>query len=298
MSTVRRPQNLRHGVGWMILACLCFGAMWGTIRLGSHELHAFQLVFGRNFFGLLFMLPWILATRGIFLRTQSITPHLQRATSGVLATFGAFYAVSHAPMATAISINYTAPLFATVGAVLFLGERIRMRRILALCVGFCGMLLVVRPGSLPFTPGIAAAVLSAVATAFTIIAVRRLTATEDWRAIVFFSFALMLPFSVMAAASVWRAPDAGGWAILALIGLEALIAQIAMVRAYEVADASALMPYDFVRFGTVISIGVLGFGEAFDLWSLLGGALILVSTIYLAHREKILGKARRTPADG
>ena len=132
----------------MIVSCCAFASMWVMIRYASRDLHAFQIVFFRNAIGTLVLLPMILTNPGL-IRLERLRPNLRRATSGFVATLGTFYAVSHAPMATALSINYTAPLFATVGAVLFLGERIRARRVAALIIGFLGMLIVVRPGALP-----------------------------------------------------------------------------------------------------------------------------------------------------
>ena len=290
------PENpaLRRAVGYILLASIAFASMWGLIRLASHEMHAFQVVAGRNFFGLMCMLPWLVKTRADFVHGGEAGRHLRRATSGFVATFGTFYAIAHAPLATVMSISYTTPLFATLGAVLLLGERIRIRRIAALVVGFFGILLVLRPGTLPLTSGIGAAMIAAMATAVSVLAIKKLTATESHGAIVFWSFALMLPPSLLVAAPFWHWPSAAGWLLLALIGLGAFLGQITMVRAYELAEASALMPYDFLRFGLVIAIGVLGFGERFDAFSLLGGSLILVSTIYLAHRERILGRDRIT----
>ena len=175
--------NLRKAVLLTLVSCVAFGSMWGLIRLATQQLDSFQVVFGRNLFGLLWMIPWLAFTGGFAIRAGQIKGHLQRATSGVIATFSVFYAVAHAPLATAMAINYAAPLFATIAAVLLLGERIRARRIAALTAGVLGMLLVIRPGSLPLTPGVIAAMISAIATAFTIITIKRMTATEEMRAI-------------------------------------------------------------------------------------------------------------------
>jgi drug/metabolite transporter (DMT)-like permease len=206
---------------------------------------------------------------------------------------GTFYAVAHAPLATALSINYTAPLFATVGAVLFLGERIRARRVAALVVGFVGMLIVVRPGSLPMTPGVIAAMISAVSTAFSIVAIRALVTSDDSRAVAAWTFILTTIPSLVVASFVWTWPPRDVWPLLGMIGTAAAIGQLSLSRAFALAEASAILPYDFVRFGLIATAGILLFGERMDALTIVGGAIILATTIYLAVREAQVARAMR-----
>ncbi len=286
-SSIRDSRDLKTAVLWILLSCLCFASMWGVIREASKDLHPFVLVFWRNLIGLMLMAPIFVHGGTSWLRTARLTTHMRRATSGIIATLATFYAVSNAPLATAISISYAAPLFATIAAVVFLGETIRARRIAALVVGFAGVLIVVRPGHIPLSSGIVAAFISVVATAFSIIAIKQMTSTEDRRAIVFYSFALMLLPSLAFAIPVWGWPSGANWLLVGLVGLLALIGQLTMVRAYSLAETSALMPYDFVRFLLVIAIGILWFGERLDLFTVIGGSVILASTLYLTHRERV-----------
>jgi drug/metabolite transporter (DMT)-like permease len=276
----------------MIVSCIAFASMWVMIRYASRELHAFQIVFFRNFIGALVLLPMILANKGL-LRRDRIRTHIKRATSGFIATMGTFYAVAHAPMATALSINYTAPLFATVGAVLFLGERIHARRVAALVIGFIGMLVVVRPGALPMTPGVIAAMISAVSTAFSIVAIRALVASDDSRAVAAWTFILTTIPSLVVASFVWTWPPLHLMPLLALIGTAAAIGQLSLSRAFALAEASAILPYDFVRFGLIATAGIALFGERLDALTMIGGAIILATTIYLAVREAQVARNAR-----
>ncbi len=273
-----------RGILWMLVSCVAFASMWVTIRLASRELHAVEIVFFRNILGLMFLTPMLLRTPGL-LRTDRMRIHLRRATSGFIATQGTFYAVANAPLATALAINYTAPLFATVGAVMFLGERIRARRVTALAVGFLGMLVVVRPGALPMTLGIGAAVISAVSTGFSLVAVRQLTATDDSRAVAAWTFIFTTPPSLIAALFVWKWPSLAAWPLLLAIGAAAAIGQLTLSRAFALAEASAVMPFDFLRFALVTAAGIALFGERYDALTLAGGAVIFAATVYLALRE-------------
>jgi drug/metabolite transporter (DMT)-like permease len=277
----------------MLLTCVAFAAMWMVIRLASGSVHPFEIVFFRNVFGLAAMLP-ILVRRPALIDPARALPNLRRATSSLLGTLGTFYAVANAPLATALAINYTAPLFATVGAMVFLRERIHFRRGAALAVGFVGMLVVVRPGALPLTPGIAAAVLSAVATAATYLAIRSLVGRDDPRSIAAWQFILMVPPSGLIAAFVWSWPTPALWAQLVAIGILSAIGQVGLAYAFSRAEASAVLPYDFVRFGLITAGGIVLFGERYDALTLGGGAIILGATIYLAVREAAVARAAKT----
>lgn len=281
-----------RGILWMVAACTGFAALWVCIRLASQELHPFTVVVARNGFGLLWLTPMLLRNPGLLARKR-LPIHVRRATSGVIATFATFYAVAHLPLATALSINYTAPLFATLGAVLFLGERLHARRVVAVTVGFAGMLIVLRPGMVPFSPGILAAIIAALATAFTIVAIKRLVGSDDARAVAAWSFVLTLPVSIVIAAPFMTWPRPETWPLLIVLGGFAAGAQYALTQALSFAEASAVMPYDFVRFGLVSVAGIALFGERADGWTLVGGTVILSSTIYLAIREGQLARAHR-----
>ncbi|MEY3268042.1 MAG: hypothetical protein RL480_802 [Pseudomonadota bacterium] len=282
-----------RGILWMILSCIAFASMWVMIRFASHDVHAFVIVFFRNLFGTLVLVPMMLRNKGL-MRIGRLRANLRRATSGFIATTGTFYAVSHAPLATALSINYTAPLFATVGAVLFLGEKIQARRVVALIIGFAGMLIVVRPGALPMTPGVLAAMLSAVSTSFSIIAIRQLVASDDSRSVAAWTFILMTPPSLVLAVLYWTPPPLALWPLLFVIGCVAAVGQLAMNRAFALAEASAVLPYDFVRFGLVTIFGIAIFDERLDAMTILGGIVIFGATVYLAVRERQVARAAAT----
>jgi drug/metabolite transporter (DMT)-like permease len=274
-----------RGILWMILSCIAFASMWVMIRFASHDVHAFVIVFFRNLFGTLVLVPMMLRNKGL-MRIGRLRANLRRATSGFIATTGTFYAVSHAPLATALSINYTAPLFATVGAVLFLGEKIQARRVVALIIGFAGMLIVVRPGALPMTPG--------VSTSFSIIAIRQLVASDDSRSVAAWTFILMTPPSLVLAVLYWTPPPLALWPLLFVIGCVAAVGQLAMNRAFALAEASAVLPYDFVRFGLVTIFGIAIFDERLDAMTILGGIVIFGATVYLAVRERQVARAAAT----
>jgi drug/metabolite transporter (DMT)-like permease len=289
----RLPTHWRGPV-WMILSCITFAGMWGLVRIASQDLHPFVTAFFRTFFGLFVLAPMALRHGRSLLQTERIWLHFRRAGSGVIAMFGTFYAIANAPMATAMAINYSAPLIATLGAVVFLGERIRARRMAALAVGIVGVLIVLRPGNLELTPGILAALLAAVATGISILTVKQLSGTDNATAIALYSFVLMLPFSFIGALLFWSWPQqASTWFVLMLLGVCASVGQYSLAKAFSAAEATALLPLDFFRFLLVTLVGIFGFGEPFDIFTMIGAALVLAATVYVAHREAVAARAHK-----
>jgi drug/metabolite transporter (DMT)-like permease len=286
------PASVR-AVLWMVVSCVAFSGLWVLIRLVSQELHPFAVVVWRNFIGLLWLTPMLLLTPGL-LKVERLPGHVRRAASGVIATFATFYAVANAPLANVLAINYTAPLFATIGAVLFLGERVRWVRSVALAVGFLGMLLVLRPGYTEMTPGLWAAIISALSTAFSLVAIKALTGVDDSRAVAAWSFVLTTPVSLLIALPFWTWPEPHLWPLLVGLGACAAAGQLSLSRAFSLADASAVMPFDFVRFGLITLAGVLLFGERYDMLTIFGGSIILSASITLALRERMLARKGST----
>ncbi|MEE4349734.1 MAG: DMT family transporter [Pacificimonas sp.] len=294
--TAAAPTNTLAGALWTILSSLLFSVGFTFIKLAGQDIHPFAVVFWRCVFGAAILAPFVIAGL-VRMPVQRIGGHAVRAGSGVIAMFATFYALANAPIATVQAITFAAPVFATIAAAFFLNERLRWRRMAALAVGFAGVLVVLQPGATPLTPGIAAAILAALAMAFTVIAIKKLTGFDSPLTIVAWSFVLPILPAAIAASFFWTWPSGETWLYLGLVGLFTLTGQIAMVRAFSLAEASAIMPYDFVRFGFILAIGVFVFGEPLRANVLLGGGIILASSIYLAYREAQLSRrgAASTP---
>ena len=134
------------GAMWMVGACLFFAAMSGIIRHVSAELHAFEIAFLRNLFGLAFMMPWLARVGWSGLKTQRIGLYTVRGIIGLAAMLAFFWAITILPLAQVTALSFTAPLFATILAALVLREVVRARRWAAILVGFVGALIILRPG--------------------------------------------------------------------------------------------------------------------------------------------------------
>lgn len=284
------------GPFWIICSSLLFTVAWAFIKLAGQQVHPFTVVFWRCLIGALLLMPFILSGR-IRMPVSKIGGHIGRATSGIIAMFCTFFALANAPIATVQAITFSAPIFATVGAVIFLGEKVRMRRVIALAIGFGGVIFTLQPWSQPLTPGVAVAVVSALAMAFTTIAIKKLVGFDRPMTVVAWSFVLPILPSLAISSFVWTWPQGVTWLYLLGVGVFTLSGQSAMVRAFSLAEASAIMPYDFVRFGFIVAIGAGIFGEALSPAVLIGGGIILASAVYLAWREAQLARSVKPAAE-
>jgi drug/metabolite transporter (DMT)-like permease len=271
--------------------------MNALIRAGSLELEPIQIVFFRNFFALVFMLPWLARAGPAGLRTQRLGFHTLRAVIGLTAMTCWFYSVSLLPLAQAVSLNYTVPLFATVGAALILGETVRARRWTATIVGFLGVLVIVRPGFQEVSWAMALPILAAMFMATAALLIKSLSNTEDPNAMVFYMNLILTPLSLVPALFVWVWPSWEVLGLMALVGALATGAHLMLTRAYAKADASAVIPFHYMQLPFVALIAFVAFGEVPALWTLLGAAVIAGAAIYIAHREaKVARQARRPEA--
>jgi drug/metabolite transporter (DMT)-like permease len=284
-----RLSGALRGALSMIGAGASFAVMIVIVRHLSTEQHPFQIAFFRNLFGTVFMLPWIIRTGWAGLRTQRFGLHMVRALVGLAAMLCFFSAISLMPVAEVTALTFTAPLFATAGAALVLGETVRLRRWTATAIGFVGALIILRPGSQTITPAALIALTSAAFMAVALLTVKVLSRTENPNAIVLYMGLMLTPLSLIPALFVWTQPAPETWPWLVVMGLTATIGQLLMVRAFAAAEASAVLPFDFARLIFVAVLGFLLFGEHPDLWTWIGAAVIVTATVYIAHRESRLG---------
>jgi S-adenosylmethionine uptake transporter len=284
--------SVLQGAFWMLLAALCFAAMNGAIRHLSTEFHPFALAFFRNFFGLAFMLPWILRHRGAGLKTDRMGLHFIRALIGMTAMLAWFWALVHMPMAEAVALNFTMPLFTTLLAIPLLGEVVRLRRWAATIVGFLGVLVIIRPGAGVISDTTFIVLFASVFMAGAGIAIKMLSRTESNNAIVAYMVLFMTPMSLVPALFVWTTPTWAALPWLIALGGFATLAHQCLTRSFRAAEASAVMPFDYARLPFTALVGYLAFGQVVDIWTWVGGGIIAAAGLYIAHREVVLGRAR------
>jgi len=282
--------NVLRGALLMAGAAAGYAILHGSVRYLSAEIHPFEITFFRNLFGFIVLLPWF-AIHGLKpLRTQRIGLHLLRATSNVVAMMMFFMALSMTPLVQVQALGFTAPLFATVLAIFILGERVRLRRWVALIAGFVGALIIIRPGLQPLDTGSLLTLGSAAVWAFTLITIKILSRTDSAVTITAYMVLLMSPLSLLPALYYWTWPDGEAWFWLVVCGVAGTAAQLLMAQSFRVAEATVVLPIDFTKIVWGALIGYLAFGEVVDVWTWIGAAVIFSGITYITYRERKLAK--------
>ncbi len=280
----------------MLGSTLFFGLMAVTIRLAAESLHTFEIAFFRNFFGLAAALPLLLRHGPSLLKTDHLPRYTVRCVIGILSMFCGFWAIGHLPLAQAVALSYSTPLFVTIAAVLFLHEQVRARRWAAVVLGFIGVLVIVRPGTDSFTAGTLVALAAAVLSGLVSIQIKQLSYTEPADRIVLWTTLLWVPMSLGPALFVWQWPHGITWLWVIAAGVLGTGGHMLWTRALKLGDVSALTPISFMQLPLVAVFGYLVFDERLDRWTVLGAGIIFAANAYIAHREAQLARRAATHA--
>jgi drug/metabolite transporter (DMT)-like permease len=277
----------------MLGAMVFFSSMSIFIRLASEEMHAFEIVFFRNFLALVMMMPWLIRGGLGVMRTKRVKLYGLRAVINIVGMTAGFTAITMIPLAEATALSFTAPLFATIGAALVLGEVLRLRRLTALAIGFAGTLIILRPGVEAISPGAGLALLSALTIAVTVLIIKVLTRTEQPATIVTYMALFQTPLSLVLALTVWETPSAMAFLWMFLLAGAGTIGHLLFTRAHALAEVTQLQPLDFVRLPIVAVVAFFLFAEAPTIWTWIGGSIIFASTAYITHREAKLAREKQ-----
>ncbi len=296
MSTAAR-RELLQAIALMVCSAAMFACMAAMIRLAAAELHAFEIAFFRNLFGLVFALP-LLAHHGLgILKTDKQQVYIGRCLVGMVAMLCGFYAIVHLPLAKAVTISYATPLFVTIFAVLFLGEIVRARRWIAIALGFLGVMVIMQPGVDDYDATALVALTAAVLSAIVAISIKVLSRTEKPDAIVLWTTMLWVPMSLAPALFVWTGPSGWTWAWVAAAGFFGTTGHMLWTRALKRGDASLVTPISFVQVPFVAALGWWLFDETVTVWTVVGAAIIFIAYAYIAHREARSASKAVTDAD-
>lgn len=284
-KSYREAPEVTQGMLLIAVSALSFSAMHAVIRHATGFMHPFEVAFFRNAAGLSVLAPFFWRHGFRILKTSHLGLHACRGGLQICAMLLFFSALQRSPLAKLSALSFTAPLFATVVAVLFLGERVRMRRVAALVLGFAGAMVIVRPGLVGLDPGAVMVLASSVLWALTLLIIKSLSGTESSLTITAYMGVFLTPLSLVPALFVWRWPRLEELLWLVLLGVLGTIGHLLMAQAFKHADATAVMPVDFSRLVWASLIGFFLFDEVPEVWTWVGGTTIFASTVYIAYRE-------------
>lgn len=252
------------------------------VRLLASDVHPFLMVFTRSLFGLLFFLPWLLRHPQM-LKSHYRFRHVLRATLKLTSLIAFFTAYSLSSLADVTAIAFTTPVFVTVGAWIFLAESPRTLRIIAVISGFAGALIIINPGQHIGAPvGLLLALLGALLTALIQLILKPMSAKDSTQTLLAWNLIITVPIATIPAFFYWTTPTHWQWMLLVLQGLVGLLAMGAVTRAFALAEASLLVPLDFLRLPIVAVLAYLMFSETVPLTTWLGGVLIFAASLLMA----------------
>lgn len=269
------------GALWMFGAVTSFTMLSLVGRELSGDLNAFQIMLYRSAMSLLIVVV-ILALGGrgergfAQLRTSIPGFHLGRNVVHYVGQYSWFYVLPLLPLVQITAIDFSMPIWALLLAAAFLGERLTGRRIVAVLLGFCGVLVVLRPGVDSFESAALIVLGASFCYAATFIITKRMTATETPLAILFYMFLVQLLIGLAPALPGLVVPELDRWPWVIAVGVSGLAAHYCVTRAFIVAEASVVIPVDFLRLPAVGVAAWLLYGESGEIWHVAGAGLILL----------------------
>ena len=275
------PRAALWMAGWLSLMVLI--AIAG--REAQRSLAVFQIMELRSLIGLVLITPLIRAAGGLAaMRTQRPRQHAARNLVHYAAQYGWFVALTLIPLAQVVAIEFTMPIWSALLAAVFLHERITAWKVLAIVLGVFGVGLIVRPASTGLSAGQAIALAAAVGFAVSVVLVKSLTRSDSALAIIFWMLVWQSLLGLLPALWVWGWPSATAWGWVLVVAFCGTFSHYCMARALQRAEATVVVPMDFVRVPLTALAGWLFYAEQVDLFTVMGVVLILAGNLLNLRR--------------
>lgn len=279
--------DLRRGALHAVYAAGAFALTGACIKAAAVNTSNEVVVFLRCAISLATLLPWALRGGAQGLRTRRLGGHLWRAGFGVCAMYAFFYAIARMPLAEAMLLTYSTPLWVPFIAWLWIRERPPLIVFPAAALGMAGIALIVKPGTLaiPLVAGLIG-VASGMFAACAMVSIRRISDTEPPARIVFYFAALATAISAVPMLWAWRMPAPADFLLLVGAGVTATVGQLNLTKAYSFAPAARVGPFTY--FAVVFSaiLGWVIWDERLDRWSILGSLLVVATCVLVSWRRK------------
>jgi drug/metabolite transporter (DMT)-like permease len=262
--------------GWLALMLILAIAGRETTR----ELNVFQIMEIRSVFGFLMLYPLVRMNGGFAtMWTSRPLQHIGRNLIHYAAQLGWFFALTLIPLGQVVSIEFTMPIWTAILAAGFLGERMTVWKISAIMLGIVGVIMIVRPAAGEIDPGQLIALGAAVGFGISVVMMKSLTRTERTLAIIFWMLVIQSAAGFLPSLYVWRWPSAYAWGWIVVIAFCGTFSHYCMARAMLYADATVVLPMDFLRVPLTAAAGWLIYSERLDVFTVLGAALILAGNL-------------------
>lgn len=286
----RAPARADHpfkGIALILLSTAFLGTSDVTAKYLSSTLPSVEIAWLRFVVFTLIMVPAMLPALGDGFKTERLPLQLLRGAALLGASLLFISGLRYLPIAVASATGFVSPLFVTALSVVLLAETVGIRRWLATAVGLLGVLIVLRPGTGAFNPAAFFPIASALSWALTLILTRMMSGKEPAVVTMTYSAVTGLCLLTFMVPFIWVTPTWHDILFGLLIGVASTAGQWIVVLAYRYADASVLAPFSYTQLVWVTCLGVVVFDEVPDAWTVIGAAFIVLSGLYIAHRERV-----------
>jgi drug/metabolite transporter (DMT)-like permease len=254
----------------------------------SQHLNPYVMAFMRYFFGTLMLLPIVLKL-GVHraMSTDRLPLHLFRGCIHAGGMFLWFVGLPLTTLASVTALGFTGPIFVTIGAAMFLGEKVRLRRWIAVAVGFAGAMIIIRPGVGDLVLGAICILISTPIFSASNLISKALARTETANKIVIWQHLTILIFACPVALWFWQTPTQTDFLWFVAAGLCGTLGHICQQNGYQLADITLLQPIGFLSLLWNALLGYFLFFQQPDVWTFVGAAVIFASALYISHREAV-----------
>jgi len=279
----------------MIVTGILFVGVTALVKYLGPRIPAPEAAFLRYALGLVLLIPILPAMLKIRLTRGDWTVFVGRGAVHTVAVALWFFAMARIPIADVTAMNYLSPIYVTLGAALFLGERLALRRMLALAAAMIGALIILRPGFREIGPGHLAMLLTAVCFGASYLLAKQASDRSSAAVVVvMLSLTVTIGLAPLAALN-WVTPTSGEVAILSAVAVLATAGHYTMILAFRAAPLAVTQPVSFLQLVWAVALGALVFDEAVDVFVVLGGTVIVGAISFISWREAVLKRKARTP---
>ena len=283
------------GIFWMFMTGICFVAVTAIVKVMGPRVPPAEAAFLRYVMGLVFLIPMLPSLMETRLSARQVGLFGLRGLFHSLGVIMWFFAMTRIPIAEVTALNYVAPVYVTIGAALFLGERLAMRRIAAVVIALAGAMIILRPGFREVLPGHYAMLLAGFAFSGSYLLAKVLAdGFKPSVVVAMLSIFVTIGLAPFALAD-WVQPTLSDLGLLFLVACFATAGHYTMTLAFAAAPVTVTQPVTFLQLVWAVLLGALVFAEPLDFWVLLGGLVIMASVTYITWREAVLRRRPVTP---
>jgi drug/metabolite transporter (DMT)-like permease len=280
----------------LAISATLFGSSMGAgVKLLSDDLHPIIICFYRCLMGLILIIPFVALNNFKALKSNNTKLQLIRASINIISMICWFSAIGIMHFEKATALGFTTPLFTTILAVIVLGEVIRFHRTAALILGFIGIIIIIRPGYVPFEFGTLLMLAASLSFSFVLIFVKKLSATDSSLTIIFYHLLYMTPVFFILSLFYWESVSFNQLIIFVFMGASGLLSHWCLAQAFKLSDTTFVMPLQFTKLIWASLIGLFIFAEQPDIWTWVGGVIIFISVVYITYREAFKKKGTQKP---